>query len=223
MFDARQVDIREGYCTLCRSRCGSLNHVQDGRLVAVSPNPAHPTGMALCAKGRAAPELIESPLRLSKPLKRTTPRGADSPEWIEIGWSEALDMIADRLGTIRHETGAETVAFAVTTPSGTPMVDSFEWVERFIRCFGSPNLIYAVEICGWHKDFAQALTYGRGIGAADYDNADAIVLWGHNPTRTWLAQATVAPRLRASAMRVACASQVRVGLCPHSTMASALS
>jgi hypothetical protein len=34
------------------------------------------------------------------------------------------------------------VAFAVTTPSGTPMVDSFEWVERFIRCFGSPNLIY---------------------------------------------------------------------------------
>jgi anaerobic selenocysteine-containing dehydrogenase/ferredoxin-NADP reductase len=91
---------------------------------------------------------------------------------------------------MRDESGAETVAFAVTTPSGTPMVDSFEWVERFIRCFGSPNLIYAVEICGWHKDYAQALTYGRGIGAADYDQADTIVLWGHNPTRTWLAQAT---------------------------------
>lgn len=190
MSDVRNAEIKEGYCTLCRSRCGSLNHVLDGRLVAVSPNPTHPTGAALCAKGRAAPELIESPLRLTKPLKRTTPRGADSPGWVEIEWSEALDTIAKRLGTIRRETGAETVAFAVTTPSGTPMVDSFEWVERFIRCFGSPNLIYAVEICGWHKDFAQALTYGRGIGAADYDNADAIVLWGHNPTRTWLAQAT---------------------------------
>jgi anaerobic selenocysteine-containing dehydrogenase/ferredoxin-NADP reductase len=190
MLRSSKTEIKEGYCTLCRSRCGSLNHVSNGRLVAVTPNPAHPTGAALCAKGRAAPEMIESPLRLTTPLKRTTPRGAASPEWIEIGWEEALDTVAKRLAAIRDESGAEAVAFAVTTPSGTPMVDSFEWVERLIRCFGSPNLIYAVEICGWHKDYAQALTYGRGIGAADYDNADSIVLWGHNPTRTWLAQAS---------------------------------
>jgi anaerobic selenocysteine-containing dehydrogenase/ferredoxin-NADP reductase len=211
MLDLRKAEIKEGYCTLCRSRCGSLNHVLDGRLVAVSPNPAHPTGAALCAKGRAAPELVESPLRLTKPLKRTTPRGAGSPEWVEIEWSEALDTIAERLGTIRRETGAETVAFAVTTPSGTPMVDSFEWVERFIRCFGSPNLIYAVEICGWHKDYAQALTYGRGIGAADYDNADAIVLWGHNPTRTWLAQATRIAQARKRGATVAVVDPKRGG------------
>ncbi len=156
----------------------------------VTPNPAHPTGAALCAKGRAAPEMIGSPLRLTAPMKRTMPRGAIDPVWVEIGWEEALATVAERLATIRQESGAEAVAFAVTTPSGTPMVDSFEWVERFIRCFGSPNLVYAVEICGWHKDYAQALTYGRGIGAPDYDNANRIVLWGHNPTRTWLTQAS---------------------------------
>lgn len=211
MTETRSPEIKEGYCTLCRSRCGSLNHVLDGRLVAVAPNPAHPTGAALCAKGRAAPELVESPLRLSKPLKRTTPRGADPPEWVEIGWSEALDTIATKLGAIRRESGAEAVAFAVTTPSGTPMIDSFEWVERFIRCFGSPNLIYAVEICGWHKDYAQALTYGRGIGAADYDNADAIVLWGHNPTRTWLAQATRIAEARKRGATVAVVDPKRGG------------
>ncbi len=211
MVSAGAPEIKEGYCTLCRSRCGSLNHVLDGQLVAVTPNPAHPTGAALCAKGRAAPELVASPLRLTRPLKRTTPRGADSPEWAEIGWPEALDTIAGKLGTIRRESGAEAVAFAVTTPSGTPMVDSFEWVERFIRCFGSPNLIYAVEICGWHKDYAQALTYGRGIGAADYDNADAIVLWGHNPTRTWLAQATRIAQARKRGATVAVVDPKRGG------------
>lgn len=211
MTGTHSAEIKEGYCTLCRSRCGSLNHVFDGRLVAVTPNPAHPTGAALCAKGRAAPELVESPLRLSKPLKRTTPRGADSPEWAEIGWAEALDEIAAKLGAIRNESGAEAVAFAVTTPSGTPMVDSFEWVERFIRCFGSPNLIYAVEICGWHKDYAQALTYGRGIGAADYDHADKIVLWGHNPTRTWLAQATRIAEARKRGATVAVVDPKRGG------------
>ena len=184
------TEIKAGYCTLCRSRCGSLNHVVDGRLVAVTANPAHPTGAALCAKGRAAPELVGSPRRLTKPLKRTGPRNSPSPGWIEIEWEEALQAVARRLGEIRARDGAEAVAFAVTTPSGTPMVDSFEWVERFIRVFGSPNLVYAVEICGWHKDYAHALTFGRGIGVPDYENTDTIVLWGHNPARTWLAQAT---------------------------------
>lgn len=178
-----------GYCTLCRSRCGSVNHVQNGRLIKVTPLPGHPTGGALCAKGRSAPEQVESPLRLSKPLKRTTPRGVP-PEWVEISWDQALDEVAAQLSSFKAQSGAESVAFAVTTPSGTPMVDSFEWVERLIRCYGSPNLIYAVEVCGWHKDYAHALTFGRGIGIPDLEHADVMVLWGHNPARTWLAQAS---------------------------------
>ncbi|WP_423199606.1 MULTISPECIES: molybdopterin-dependent oxidoreductase [unclassified Cupriavidus] len=191
-----------GYCTLCRSRCGSLNDIEGGRLVKVSPLPGHPTGGALCAKGRAAPELVASPLRLTRPLRRKSPRGAARPEWEAIGWDEALDEIASRLLAQRAAGGAESVAFAVTTPSGTPMVDSFEWVERFIRCFGSPNLLYAVEICGWHKDYAHALTFGRGIGVPDLDHAEVVVLWGHNPARTWLAQASRVAAARQRGARV---------------------
>jgi anaerobic selenocysteine-containing dehydrogenase/ferredoxin-NADP reductase len=192
-----------GYCTLCRSRCGSMTLVEDGRMIAVENLPGHPTGGALCAKGRAAPEMVHSPRRLTKPLRRTAPRTAADPCWIEISWDEALDEIAEKLGGIRRLSGAEAVAFAVTTPSGTPMVDSFEWVERFIRCFGSPNLIYAVEVCGWHKDYAHALTFGRGIGFPDYERAETIVLWGHNPARTWLAQATRIADARRRGARVA--------------------
>ncbi len=177
--------------------------VDNGRLIGVESLPGHPTGGALCAKGRAAPEMAHSPRRVTKPLRRTAPREAADPGWSEISWDEALDEIAQRLSEIRKVSGAEAVAFAVTTPSGTPMVDSFEWVERFIRCFGSPNLIYAVEICGWHKDYAHALTFGRGIGVADYDRADVIVLWGHNPARTWLAQATRIANARRRGARVA--------------------
>ncbi len=179
-----------GYCTLCRSRCGTITVVEGERLLAVEPHTTHPTGGALCAKGRAAPELVHSPRRLTVPLRRTSPRGAAEPRWEEISWDVALDAVADRLSDIRETSGAEAVAFAITTPSGTPMVDSFDWVERFVRCFGSPNVIYAVEVCGWHKDYAHALTFGRGIGVPDYEQADAIVLWGHNPARTWLAQAS---------------------------------
>lgn len=179
-----------GYCTLCRSRCGTLNQVDGDRLIAVRPDPQHPTGSAMCMKGRAAPEIVHSPHRLMHPMKRTRPKGDADPGWVRTSWDEALDTVADRLGTIRHESGAEAVAFAVTTPSGTPLSDSIDWIERFVRGFGSPNIANAIEVCNWHKDSAHAFTFGCGMPPADYANAETIVLWGHNPANTWLAQAT---------------------------------
>lgn len=181
---------KKGYCTLCRSRCGTVNVVEDHRLVEVRPDPEHPNGRAMCMKGRAAPELVHSPHRLMHPMKRTRPKTDPDPGWVRIGWDEALDTVADRLGTIRRTEGAEAVAFAVTTPSGTPLSDSIDWIERFVRSFGSPNTVYATEVCNWHKDNAHAFTFGCGIQPADYAQAETIVLWGHNPANTWLAQAS---------------------------------
>lgn len=177
-----------GFCTLCRSRCGTLNHVRDGKLIAVEALPSHPTGRATCAKGRAAPELVDHPERILYPLKRTNPKGDPNPGWQRISWEEALDEVAARLNDIRTR-GAERVAFAVTTPSGTPMSDSIDWVERFIRSYGSPNTIYGTEICNWHKDAAHAFTYGCSTPNADYANARLNILWGHNPSHVWLSQA----------------------------------
>lgn len=68
--------LTPGYCALCRSRCGTLNEIKDGRLMAVHPDPEHPTGGAVCMKGRAAPELIYSENRILWPMRRTQPKGA---------------------------------------------------------------------------------------------------------------------------------------------------
>lgn len=205
------VEHISGYCTLCRSRCGSLNVVENGQLVEVQPLADHPTGGALCSKGRAAPEIAGSPRRLTVPLRRTSARDSDDPGWEEVSWEEALTDIAQRLTGFKQESGAESVAFAATTPSGTPLVDSIEWVERLVRGFGSPNLIFAVENCGWHKDYAHALTFGRGIGAPDYESAETIILWGHNPARTWLAQATRIAEARSHGAKVVVIDPKRAG------------
>lgn len=183
------VEAKVGFCTLCRSRCGSINHIENGRLVSVSPLPSHPTGRAICAKGRAAPEIAHSTRRLQTPLRRTKPKTDPDPGWMPITWDEALDEIAARFNDIRGSSGAEAVAFAVSSPSGTPMSDSFEWVDRFIRTFGSPNHCNAIEICNWQKDFAHIFTYGCGMPPADYRNSDLIVLWGFAPANSWLAKA----------------------------------
>ncbi|MDQ2139079.1 molybdopterin-dependent oxidoreductase [Alcaligenaceae bacterium B3P038] len=178
-----------GYCTLCRSRCGTINVVDGDALIRVVPDPDHPTGQAMCMKGRAAPELVHSPHRVLHPMRRTRPKGDADPGWERISWDTALTEIAAKLDTVRRENGPEAVAFGVTTPSGTPLSDSIDWIERFVRAFGSPNISYATEICNWHKDFAHAFTFGCGMPTADYAHADLIILWGHNPANTWLAQA----------------------------------
>lgn len=176
------------FCTQCRSRCGCVAITDGGRLLAVEPMPGHPTGQKLCPKGRAAPELVHHKDRLTQPLKRTRPKSDADPGWQPIGWDEALDTIATRMRDIAGTHGPEQVAFSVTTPSGTHISDLISWIERLIRAFGSPNTIYGTEICNWHKDFATRFTFGYDIGTPDFANTDCVLLWGNNPTATWLAR-----------------------------------
>ena len=197
-----QIQRKAGFCTLCRSRCGTLNVVENDRLIEVRPDPEHPTGKAMCLKGKAAPELVHSADRQLFPMRRTHPKSHPDPGWEVISWEQALEEVARRLGNARDRHGAESVAFAVTTPSGTPLSDSIDWIERFIRVYGSPNTCYATEICNWHKDHAHAFTFGCGMPTADYRRADLILLWGHNPTSTWLAQAEAIGAGRAAGARM---------------------
>lgn len=198
------IDVQEkkGYCTLCRSRCGTLNTVRGDMLLQVRPDTSHPTGSAMCMKGKAAPELVHSPNRVLYPMRRTNPKGAADAGWQRISWDQALSEIAAKLACFKRESGAESVVFGVTTPSGTPMSDSIDWVERFIWSFGSPNICYATEICNWHKDFAHVFTFGCGMPTADYRNAEVILLWGTNPTNTWLAQADAIGKGRRNGARL---------------------
>ena len=157
--------------------------------MAIEPMPGHPSGEKLCPKGQAAPALVYHKDRLTVPLRRTAPKGAADPGWQPIAWDEALDEIARRMRAIKTDHGPEQVAFSVTTPSGTHIADSISWIERLIRGFGSPNIIYATEICNWHKDIATCFSFGHNIGTPDFAATDCVLLWGNNPTATWLARA----------------------------------
>lgn len=185
------------YCALCISRCGCLATVDNGSLVDVSPDPAHPTGNAICIKAKAAPELVNHPQRLRTPLLRTRPKGKGDlgdPGWRAIGWDEALALAAERL----QAAGPEGTAFAVATPSGTAIADSFGWIHRLAHVWNSPNLVFATENCNWHRDFGPVLTWGAGLGMPDYADTATILLWGSNPAATWLAHAD---RIRAAKRR----------------------
>ncbi|MEU5220891.1 molybdopterin-dependent oxidoreductase [Streptomyces sp. NPDC020807] len=194
---------KRGFCTLCKSRCGAVFTVEDGRLTGVRPDPDHPTGAAMCPKGRSAPEIAHSTRRLTTPLRRTRPKSDPDPGWVPVSWDEAMEEIASKLSAISAESGPEAVAFAVATPSGTMISDATEWIERFVRMFGSPNTVYSAEICNWHKDVAHAFTFGTPLPPPDYANADLALLWGFNPAKTWLSQSAALSAARARGTRLA--------------------
>ena len=209
------TEQRSGYCALCISRCGCRVTVEDGRLTRVEADPSHPTGQALCVKAKAAPEAVHAPGRLLHPLRRTRPKDSGDPGWQAISWDEALDLLASKIHAAQthHGPGGATgVALGVATPSGTAMSDSFVWVHRLAHALHSPNLVFATENCNWYKDHAPALTYGAGIGMPDYAHTGCILLWGFNPSTSWLAQATALQQARQRGAKLIVIDPRRAGL-----------
>src|SRR5438874_12957213 len=126
----------QGYCALCVSRCGSIAVVEEGRFTRLEPDPSHPTGQALCAKGRAAPELVYHPERLTRPLRRTRPKGDPDPGWEPIGWDEALDLTAAAMRRAAERHGPQAVALPLSSPSTTAIGDSSGFIQRLGNAFG---------------------------------------------------------------------------------------
>jgi anaerobic selenocysteine-containing dehydrogenase len=186
------------YCGLCIARCGAVAVVEDGRFTALEPDPNHPSGQALCAKGRAAPELVYHPERLTHPLRRTRPKGDPNPGWERIGWDEALNLTASAMRKIAEETGPESVTFSLSSPSTTALADSYGYVQRLMKAFGTPNAVNSLDICGWGRAFATSYTFGVGsVGAGafggampDIANAGCLILWGYNPSFSRITHAT---------------------------------
>jgi len=209
-----------GFCGLCIARCGSIATVRDGRFVRLDPDPSHPTGQALCAKGRAAPELVYHPERLTHPLRRTRPKGAADPGWQRIGWDEALETIATHLRGIAERHGPQAVAFTSASPSTSAIQDSRGFLQRLANAFGTPNANITLDVCGWGRAFATRYTYGVGsVGTGsgggampDIGHSGVLILWGYNPSYTRLTHATATVAALKRGMRLIVIDPRHVGL-----------
>jgi len=208
-----------GYCALCIARCGTVATVEDGRFKRLDPDPAHPTGHALCAKGRAAPELVYHPERLRYPLRRTRPKGDTDPGWERITWNEALDLTAAEMRRVANRHGPQAVAFTGASPSTTAIGDSTGFIQRLANAFGTPNSKITLDVCGWGRAFATLYTYGvgsvgTGAGGAmpDIQHSGVLILWGYNPSFTRLTHATAVVTALKRGMRLIVIDPRHVGL-----------
>jgi cysteine desulfurase NifS len=163
--------------------------IEDGRLVQVEPLPDHPLGM-ICTNGVHSPEIVHDPQRLRHPLKRVGPKG--TYEFEPISWDEAMETVAERLQSIKAESGPE--ATAIYTGRGSfelSLCDIFQPAGVAISSassvlfpFGSPNTLGVGALC--YVSFAMIAphtTMGEMYHTMDFDidQAQLIVVWGANP------------------------------------------
>src|SRR3984957_3940482 len=219
MVDPTGTHRVHGYCALCIARCGTIAVVEDGRFTRLEPDPAHPTGQALCAKGRAAPELVYHKERLTHPLRRTRPKGDPDPGWERISWDEALDLSAAAMQRIAAQHGPEAVCFSLSSPSTTAISDSTSYVRRLMNAFGTPNVVSSLDVCGWGRAGATRYTYGvasvatsSGGGMPDIANTGCLILWGYNPSFSRLSHATAMVKALKRGMRLIVVDPRHVGL-----------
>ncbi|MDE0030101.1 MAG: molybdopterin-dependent oxidoreductase [Deltaproteobacteria bacterium] len=207
-----RIEKVRGYCVLCTAHCATVATVEDGRVTRLDPDHDHPNGGAICVKGKAAPELVYNGERLDYPLRRTKPKGAEDPGWERVSWDEALDDIATRLLSIRERYGAEAIAMARGTASGTSVDDVNQWSTRLLNRIGSPNSLSTTHVCNWHKDTVFSYTFGVPQPSPDVLHSGAFLLWGHNPSSTQLMLATDVVTARKRGMKIVVVDPRRVGL-----------
>ena len=93
-------------CVYCGCGCGLYLEVLDGEIVGVIPAKEHPVNQGrLCIKGWNVADFVYHPDRLKTPLIRK------NGELVEATWDEALSLVAERLGTIKAESGPNSLAF----------------------------------------------------------------------------------------------------------------
>jgi len=124
-------------CKMCLNHCGIIATVEDGMVVRLDGDPDNPRNVGYaCAKGRSAFFTLDSPHRVTKPLKRTNPEkgpGVD-PGWVPISWDEALDLVAEKLKQVQKEDCRKLwfVSFDLVCPMEAPWALGFgTYVQPF--------------------------------------------------------------------------------------------
>jgi anaerobic selenocysteine-containing dehydrogenase len=156
--------------------CSLIAHVEGGRITKIEGDPNQPyTAGFACAKVNRDMELVHSPDRLTRPMRRAGRKGEG--KFSPIGWDEALDEIVSRWKTIIAEFGPSAIlGYAYSAHQG---LINRGLTNGLFHALGASRL-QAGTVCDSCCETAWDLTMGS-TGGADPEavaDADFIVSWG---------------------------------------------
>lgn len=172
---SEEVTHAHGTCRFCLMHCGVVTTLKGSRLEKVEGDLTSKTRGFVCEHGYALRELVHSHERLQLPLVR---RGN---EFHEVSWDDALGEVAKKLEGVRAKWGPQALAIQ----TGWPLVRHplVNFLHRFARALGSPNVATVASLCEASLRMGQALTVGTKY-SPDLRKIKTLVCWGANPAIT---------------------------------------
>ncbi|XBB68469.1 molybdopterin-dependent oxidoreductase [Nocardioides sp. WV_118_6] len=175
------METRTGVCNLCEATCGLLLTIEptpDGeRVSGVRGNPDDPLSRGhICPKGVAIGDVHADPDRLRRPVRRV------GDTWIELGWDEALDLVADRLAATVDEHGEDALAIYLGNPN-VHSLGSMTHGVALAQSFRTRNKFSATSVDQLPHQLVGYLLYGHQLllPVPDIDRTSYFLVLGANP------------------------------------------
>lgn len=138
----KNAQVFPSVCPYCAVGCGTLVHVQDGKIVNIEGNPQSPINQGnLCPKGAATYQLHVNPNRLTKVLHRAP----GAKEWEVWDLDRAMNRVAELVKKTRDETFVERLpngklvnhTLAIFSLGGATMDDEWNHLhQKLMRGLG---------------------------------------------------------------------------------------
>ncbi len=161
-------------CNACFNICAIRVHQKDGKVVDITGDPAVASSKGkICGKGKSRLADLYNPERVTTPLRRRNPEkgiGVD-PQWEEISWEEAMDIVVSKLKKVRDEDPRKLVILNFD-------LCNFHIAQAFSKAYGTPNDQFYNVSCGNGLHTTFFLTLGTINSEIDLDYCNHIVLWG---------------------------------------------
>lgn len=166
----------------CPDTCSMVFEVEDGKLVGVKGNGAHPmTRGGLCVKLKDYEKRHYHPDRVQYPLRRTGPKG--SKQFERISWDEALDEITTKWKAIIDAHGPQAI-LPNSYLGHQGLVHGLNGGDSFFNRLGAT--VCERTFCGEGAATAWLLTHGPsgGMDPESFKHSDYIVIWACNSVST---------------------------------------
>lgn len=168
-------------CNLCEAICGLELTITDGEVTGVRGNPEDPLSRGhVCPKGVAIADVYTDPDRLTRPVRRTG-EGADAT-WEELGWEEALDLVADRLAEVVREHGRDAVGLYLGNPTAHSLGSATHGTALW-RALRTKNRFSASSVDQFPHQYVAWQLFGHQllIPVPDLDRTSYLLVVGGNP------------------------------------------
>ena len=172
---------RIGVCNLCEAICGIELTIEAGSVTGIRGNDADPLSRGyICPKGVSMADVHDDPDRLRRPIRRVG-AGAEAT-WEEIGWDEALDLVADRLVATATEHGPDSIGVYLGNPNAHSVGFATHGVP-FVKSLRTHNRFSASTVDQIPHQFVAWQMYGHQLllPVPDIDRTSYFLVLGANP------------------------------------------